>query len=51
VQVQRVLQKLRREVDDIHKYEFLSQLQDRNETLFYRVLTDNMEEFGMYISY
>jgi hypothetical protein len=39
--------KLRRESDDIHRYDFLSQLQDRNETLFYRLLIDNIEEFGV----
>jgi hypothetical protein len=41
-QVQRVLRELDQESDDIHKNLFLSDLQNRNETLFNRVLVDNV---------
>lgn len=41
-QVQRVLRELDQETDDIHKNLFLSDLQNRNETLFNRVLVDNV---------
>ena len=43
-QVKRVLANLRRKVSDIEKYIFLSALQDRNERLFYRVITENIRE-------
>ena len=32
--------------DDIRRYLFLAALQDRNETLFYRLLTDHLEEMA-----
>lgn len=40
----RVLGNLRRKPDDLEKYIFLIGLQDRNETLFYRLLVDHVEE-------
>jgi malate dehydrogenase (oxaloacetate-decarboxylating)(NADP+) len=44
VQVLRVLENFRRKSNDIEKYLFLIGLQDRNKTLFYRVVIDNIEE-------
>lgn len=43
-QVQRVLENLRKQSSDIERYVYLIALQDRNKTLFYRVLLDNIEE-------
>lgn len=43
-QVQRVMGNYRRRGDDLDRYLFLTDLQDRNETLFYRVIIDNLEE-------
>ncbi len=43
-QVERVLWNLRKKTTDIERYIFLISLQDRNKTLFYRVLIDNIEE-------
>jgi malate dehydrogenase (oxaloacetate-decarboxylating)(NADP+) len=43
-QMLRVLGNLRRKPNDLEKYVFLISLQDRNKTLFYRVLLDNIEE-------
>ncbi|MGB6409619.1 MAG: NAD-dependent malic enzyme, partial [Candidatus Deferrimicrobiaceae bacterium] len=43
-QVARVLENIRRKTSDIEKYIFLVSLQDRNETLFYRMVMENVEE-------
>ncbi|SMC21317.1 malate dehydrogenase (oxaloacetate-decarboxylating)(NADP+) [Desulfacinum hydrothermale DSM 13146] len=43
-QIRRVLENLRRKPNNLEKYIFLTGLQDRNKTLFYRVLLDNIEE-------
>ena len=43
VQVARVLNRFHAAPDALAKYTILTNLQDRNEDLFYRVLTDNIE--------
>jgi malate dehydrogenase (oxaloacetate-decarboxylating)(NADP+) len=43
-QVMRVLGNFRRKPTELEKYVFMIALQDRNETLFYRVVLDNLEE-------
>jgi malate dehydrogenase (oxaloacetate-decarboxylating)(NADP+) len=43
-QKQRVLENLRRKPNDLEKYMFVMGLLDRNETLFYRVVLDNLTE-------
>ena len=43
-QVQRVLENLRRLPDDLDKHVALNALHDRNETLFFRVVCDNIDE-------
>lgn len=43
-QMVRVLGNLRRKADPLEKYIFLTTLQNRNETLFYRLLVDHLEE-------
>jgi malate dehydrogenase (oxaloacetate-decarboxylating)(NADP+) len=43
-QVMRVMENLRRKSSDLERYIFLLSLQDRNETLFYRVVVDHLRE-------
>lgn len=44
VQVLRVLDNMRRKPNDLEKYIYMVSLQERNETLFYRVVMDYLEE-------
>lgn len=44
VQVTRVMENLRRKTSDLERYIFLIALQDRNETLFHRVVMEHLEE-------
>lgn len=44
IQVKRVLQNIQRKANDIERYLYLSALQARNERLFYRVLSENIDE-------
>lgn len=44
VQVKRIMENFRNKPDDLEKYIFMIALQDRNETLFYRVLQDHVAE-------
>ena len=43
-QAERVLENFRRKRSDLDKYIFMIALQERNETLFFRVVVDNIEE-------
>jgi malate dehydrogenase (oxaloacetate-decarboxylating)(NADP+) len=44
IQVMRVLHNLRRKPNDLERYILLASLQDRNESLYYRVVMSNIEE-------
>ena len=44
-QSRRVYANISRKTDPLEKYIGLAALQDRNETLFYRVLLDHIQEF------
>jgi malate dehydrogenase (oxaloacetate-decarboxylating)(NADP+) len=48
-QVMRVLENLQRKTTDLERYIFLIALQDRNETLFYRVVMDHLQEMMPFI--
>ena len=43
-QLQRVYENYKRKESDLERYIFLISLQDRNETLFYRLLEEHIEE-------
>lgn len=43
-QIERVLESLRRKTDSLEKYIFLIGLQERNRSLFYRLVMENLEE-------
>jgi malate dehydrogenase (oxaloacetate-decarboxylating)(NADP+) len=43
-QLERVLENFRRKTSDLEKYIYLISLQERNEALFYRLVTQNLEE-------
>ena len=44
--VQHVIDNVRRKTTPLEQYLYLASLQDRNERLFYRVLTDHLEELA-----
>ncbi len=46
VQLQRTYENYRRKDDDLERYIFLASLQDRNEVLFYRLLSDHIREMS-----
>ena len=43
-QVTRVVENMRRKISPLERYRYLSNLQDENETLFYRVVLDHLGE-------
>jgi malate dehydrogenase (oxaloacetate-decarboxylating) len=44
MQLERVYENYRRQRDDFDRYLYLASLQDRNETLFYRLLSEHVDE-------
>jgi malate dehydrogenase (oxaloacetate-decarboxylating) len=46
VQLQRTYENYRRKDDDLERYIFLASLQDRNEVLFYRLLSEHIREMS-----
>ena len=44
VQIQRIMENLKRKDSDIEKYILLSSLQDRNERLFFRLVVEHIEQ-------
>ena len=44
MQAWRILENFRQKKSDLEKYVYMIDLEDRNETLFYRVIIDNLEE-------
>lgn len=44
-QIMRTLAAVRSKINDLEKYIYLTSLQDRNETLFYKMIMENIEEF------
>ncbi len=44
LQIKRVMENIRVKNNDLERYVFLSALQDRNETLYYRVVIDHLKE-------
>ncbi|GAB4153396.1 MAG: NAD-dependent malic enzyme [Candidatus Promineifilaceae bacterium] len=44
MQAVRILENFRQKPTDLEKYVYMIDLEDRNETLFYRVVMDNLEE-------
>lgn len=49
--MKRVLRRYEKIESPIDRYHFISSLQDRNETLFYKVLMSNIKEMGMHTKY
>lgn len=48
-QKDRVLKRLDMVVDPVSRYSTLAALQDRNETLFYNILIENIRSLGVYL--
>ena len=48
-QIDQVLYDVRRKSSNLERYLYLAGLEDRNETLFYRVLANNLEELMPYV--
>jgi malate dehydrogenase (oxaloacetate-decarboxylating)(NADP+) len=46
-QTQRVMNRFNQCKTNLEKYVYLTELQDRNETIFYKILMENIEQMGM----